>query len=107
MNVHGNIKSSTNVRVRSTPEYKAWRSAYRRPENLERKRLYDKEYRKRRKPQTAAQKKAKAQRMRLWYQKNKQEENDLQMTEDSEIQKLEHQLDEAGERVQNLTNKST
>ena len=64
-------------KVRSTPEYKAWRSAYlRRPENLERKRLYDKEYRKRRKPLTAAQKKAKAKRMRLWYQKKKKKQEE-------------------------------
>lgn len=64
---------------RSTPEHKAWRRAYnRRPENLEKKRLYDKEYRKRKGPRvlTAAQKKAKAKRMRLWYQKKKKKQEE-------------------------------
>ena len=64
---------------RSTPEYKAWRKAYdSRPENLEKKRLYDKEYRRKNGPRvlTAAQKKAKAKRMRLWHQKRKKKKQE-------------------------------
>lgn len=72
-------KNAYQRKIRSSPEHQAWRRAYRRrPEVLEKKRLYDKEYRKRKGPRvlTAAQKKAKAKRMRLWYQKKKKKQEE-------------------------------